>query len=130
MKKKIVLYSVLGFLALTIAAFGIWYYTPKTFLNGVSADEVGSIEVFDGSTGKRFVIVCADEIETVVENLQENAAERGKMSVHYDGIGFSLRFLDTDGNLIDALAVNSKETVRDDPFFYHTKSDGFCYVFQ
>ena len=127
MKKKIILYSVLGALALVILVFGVWYYTPKTFLNGVSADEIGSIEVFDGSTGKRFVIENADEIKTLVENLQENATKRGKMSVHYDGIGFSLKFLDTDGNLIDSFAVNSKETVRDDPFFYHTKSNGFCY---
>lgn len=127
MKQKIILYSAIGVLALVILAFSVWYNTPKTFLDGFFADEVGSIEVFDGSTGKRFVIERADEIKAVVENLQENAAERGKMSVHYDGIGFSLKFLDTDGNLIDTFAINSKETVRDDPFFYHTKSDGFCY---
>ena len=127
MRKKIVLCSVIGVFVLIVLAFGIWYNTPKTFLDGIPADAVGSIEVFDGSTGKHFVIENADEIKTVVENLQANATARGKMSVQYDGFGFSLKFLDTDGSLIDSFALNSRETVRDDPFFYHAKSEGLCY---
>ena len=129
MKRKAIIYSVIAILLVVITATLIWYVTPKTFLKGISAAEVSSIDIFDGSTGKSMTVDNPDDIKTVVENIQSVKMKRGKLSVGYDGYSFSLTFKDKDGEAMDSLIINSADIIRDDPFFYKCENGALCYDF-
>ena len=51
-------------------------FTPKAFLKNVSAVDVESISVFNGSSGKSFVIEDSGEIEFIVNNIQSTQWHR------------------------------------------------------
>jgi len=116
----IILVIILALLVVALSLLGAWYFTPKVFLKGVEADEVDRIEVFDGGTGKRFFVDRDSDILAIVESIKSIEMKRGKISSNYDGFAFSLKFLDKDGKVIDSFIINSLNTIRDDPFFYHT----------
>lgn len=105
---------------------GVWYYIPKTFLNKIDASEVMPISVFDGNTGKGFVIESSEEIRQIVENIQQVQVKRNKISVGYSGYSFRMQFMDKNGKVIDSFIINSSDTIRDDPFFYQSDG-GLCY---
>ena len=129
MQRKTIIYSMAGVMLFAIAVALIWYVTPKTFLKGISADEVSSIDIFDGSTGKSMTVDNPDDIKTVVENIQSVKMKRGKLSVGYDGYSFSLTFKDKDGEVMDSFIINSADIIRDDPFFYKCENGTLCYDF-
>lgn len=119
--KKITLFAAIAII-IAIAA-GMWYFTPKRFLETVTASEVVSISVFDGNTGNGFVIDDSDEIKQIVENIQTIEAKRDNISIGYIGYGFSMKFMSENGKIIDSFIVNSVNTIRDDPFFYRCYGD-------
>ena len=55
-RKQIILILFVVFIIVAAVILGVWYYTPKTFLNKLDASEVMSISVFDGNIGKGFII--------------------------------------------------------------------------
>ena len=125
-RKQIILILFVAFIMVAAVILGVWYYTPKTFLNKLDASEVMSISVFDGNIGKGFVIKSSEEIKQIVENIQEVKMKRGNISVGYSGYSFSMQFMDKNGKLIDSFIINSPHTIRDDPFFYRCDG-GLCY---
>ncbi len=123
----VVLIVFLAAVVVALAVIGAWYFTPRTFLRGIESNEVDRIEVFNGSTGRRFFVDRDSDIRSIVENVQSMEMKRGKLSSNYDGFTFSLKFLDKEGKVIDAFIINSLNTIRDDPFFYHTSEGVLSY---
>lgn len=109
-----------------IAMIVTWYFSPRTFLSGVDPLDVKSISVFDGNTGKSFVIDDAAEIEYIIENIQDIEMERYKVSLGYSGFSFRMSFNSGSGEEMDSFVINSADTIRDDPFFYQCNG-GLCF---
>ena len=103
-----------------------WWATPVTFLEGVPADKVTSIEVFDGGTGIGFTVVSPEDIQYIVSNLQQASMQREKLSLGYMGTRFRLTFYDDSGVPLETLIVNSANTIRKDPFFYRDPDASLC----
>ena len=125
-RKQIILILFVVFIMVAAVILGVWYYTPKTFLNKLDASEVMSISVFDGNIGKGFVIKSSEEIKQIVENIQQIKMKRVSISVGYSGYSFRVQFMDKNGKIIDSFIINSSDTIRDDPFFYWCDG-GLCY---
>ena len=125
----IVFIVLLALVIVTITVLGAWYFTPKKFLENVSAEEVDRIEVFNGSTGRRFFVDRDSDISAIVKNIQRIEMKRGKISSNYDGFAFSLKFLDKEGKTIESFIINSLNLIRDDPFFYKTSEGVLCYEY-
>lgn len=102
-------------------------FTPKAFLKNVSAEDVESISVFNGSSGKSFVIEDSGEIEFIVNNIQSTQWHRSGISSFHDGYSFDLSFVDKEGRAIDSFIINNSYLVRDDPFFYNQTNTPVCY---
>ena len=128
MKKKYILYGAIALFVIAAIAICIWYFSPRTFLKNTNANDVTSISVFNGSTGKSFVIENTDEIRYIVENIQVVEMKRDNISTNYDGFSFSLTLKNVDGKTIDSFIVNSDDTIRDDPFFYRCDG-GLCFEY-
>ena len=103
-----------------------WWATPVTFLEGIPADKVTSIEVFDGGTGIGFTVVAPEDIQYIVSNLQQASMQREKLSLGYMGTRFRLTFYDDSGVPLETLIVNSANTIRKDPFFYRNPDASLC----
>ena len=103
-----------------------WWATPVTFLEGIPADKVTSIEVFDGGTGIGFTVVAPEDIQYIVSNLQQASMQREKLSRGYMGTRFRLTFYDDSGVPLETLIVNSANTIRKDPFFYRDPDASLC----
>ena len=103
-----------------------WWATPVTFLEGVPADKVTSIEVFDGGTGIGFTVVAPEDIQYIVSNLQQASMQREKLSLGYMGTRFRLTLYDDSGVPLETLIVNSANTIRKDPFFYRDPDASLC----
>ena len=124
-KKKIIPLIIVIVIA-TIAISVVWYFSPKAFLSGVKPSDVRSVSVFDGHTGKEFVIESSEEIERIVVNIQAVKMKRDSISAGHMGYGFRMQFTDKNGKVIDSFIINGATTIRDDPFFY--RCDGnLCY---
>lgn len=118
----LIIAAVIAIIAISV----VWYFSPRIFLSGVKPSDVKSISVFDGNTGKSFVIDDLTEIKYVVDNIQGIEMKRDKVSVGYLGFCFRMSFNDSDGKEIDSFVINSTDTIRDDPFFYHCNG-GLCF---
>ncbi len=124
MKAKIVLFSILAILLLVALGIGTWYHSPLILLEDVEETEVASISVFNGATGRSFVVKDPNEIAGLVGALRGVKLERSGISENYDGFAFSLSFFDVDGNKLDAFIINSDTALRKDPFFYRVIGEG------
>ena len=129
MKKKFVLYGITSILMLVFVITCLWYSSPKVFLKGINSADVVSISVFNGSTGKQMTLESREEIDAIVNNIQTLKMKRSKISSNYDGFAFSLTFKDKNGNVIDSFIINSKSSIRDDPFFYECESGELCFSY-
>ena len=127
MKKKYVICGIFLIIAIAAVAVCLWYFSPVSFLQGVEDNSVSSISVFVGSTGKRMVIEDREEINRIVDNIQSLKLKRNGLSTNYVGFSFSLTFRDKDGNAIDSIGINSKDTIRDSRFFYKCESGEICF---
>ena len=124
--KKIIISLIIVIVIVTIAISAVWCFSPKAFLSGVEVSDVKSISVFDGNTGKEFIIESSEEIGQIVESIQKVRMKRDNISIGNMGYGFKIQFTDKNGKVIDSFIINSADTIRDDPFFY--RCDGnLCY---
>lgn len=128
-KKYIMICTVFLVIVLIFLAVCLWYFSPVTFLKDVRENEVASVTVFSGSTGKRMAIEDREEINTIVGNIQSLKLKRNGLSINYVGFSFSLTFKDKDGNAIDSIGINSKDTIRDSRFFYKCESGEICFAY-
>ncbi|MBP3361098.1 MAG: hypothetical protein J6N52_09620 [Clostridia bacterium] len=101
-------------------------FSPVRFLNGESAETVSAINVFNGNTGKRYVIDDKDDIQYIIENLQNADFKIRQLSVGYIGTGFNLEFIGNNGKRMDKVVINSDNTLRKDPFFYTENNSALC----
>ena len=124
MRKRRFIFLAAVYVLLLAALF--WWATPVTFLEGVPADKVTSIEVFDGGTGIGFTVVAPEDIQYIVSNLQQASMQREKLSLGYMGTRFRLTFYDDSGVPLETLIVNSANTIRKDPFFYRDPDASLC----
>ena len=124
MKKKITI-AVSVLLVLIIIGL-VYYFTPKTFGKGVEPMSVDHINVFDGNTGEGFTVDSAEDIKYIVENIQSKPMRRGGLSLGRMGYKFSVVFVDeNDKAIVPIFFINSDNTIRKDPFFYHCDG-GLC----
>ncbi len=129
MKKKYIICTVFLIIAFIFLGVCLWYFSPVTFLEGVTENEVASVTIFSGSTGKQMVIEDREEINTIVGNIQSLKLKRNGFSFDYVGFSFSLTFKDKDGNVIDSIIINNKDTIRDNRFFYKCESGEICFTY-
>ncbi len=127
MKKKYILCGVVALLLVVVIIVCVWYFSSKTFLKNANAEDVASISVFNGSTGKKFVIEDSGEIEFIVNNIQSIAWHRSGVSFSHDGYNFDLSFIDKDGKEIDSFILNNSYAIRKAPFFYNNTDIPACY---
>lgn len=125
-RRQIILISFVLFIIAAAIILIVWYFTPKTFLKRVDASEVISISVFDGNTGKEFIVEDTEEIKQIVENIQAVEMKRDNLSVGYSGYSFRMCFEGQNGKVFDSFIINSPDTIRDDPFFYRC-DDSLCF---
>ena len=128
MKKKRIIIPVIVPILILLFILGTWYFAPKKYLNGVASTDVGSIEVFNGSSGNRFTVTDRNQIMNIVENIHGVDMKKEKFSTGYDGFVYSLTFKDVNGKTIDKFIINSKYIIRDDPFFYRS-SRTLCFEY-
>ena len=126
--RKTAIFIAVG-IAIVIAVIGVtsWYLSPVNFLYGLDVDDVCVIDVINGSTGHHFSISDTDEIENIVDNIKNAEMKRNKLSFGHDGNSFCLTFKNADGKVLDDFIINSKSTIRDDPFFYECEYFELCF---
>ena len=124
--KKRIFYA--AFLAILLLVAGLlWWNAPVFFLREAAAEKIASIEVFDGNTGNSFTIRDPYFITQITENIRQRPFKKERLSLFFVGSAFRLSFYDEDGNLLEALTVNSANTIRQDPFFYFDEQQGLCF---
>ena len=123
-KNKIIILACV--IVALVVGFVVWFNTPVRFLKDVIPNKISYIEVFNGSTGKSFIINTENEIELITLNIQSKSFERDKVSLGYLGTLYNLKFYDDNDKAIDEFIINGNNTIRKDPFFYTTKSDDMC----
>lgn len=127
MKNKLLM--VLCVIVVLLGGGFVWWRVPVRFLDGVAADDVSAVAVFDGNTGQSFTIEDPTEIAIIVGNIQSRTMMRRKVSLGYSGYRFRVSFLDAGGSELDSFILNSSDTIRKDPFFYTDVDGGLCYEY-
>jgi hypothetical protein len=94
----------------------------------MNPSDVESIYVFNGNTGESFTIDDEEKITYIVENIKSVEMRRDKLSIGYSGYTYRLTFIRENGSEIDSFVMNSKNTIRDNPFFY-TSDDDLCFEY-
>ncbi len=123
MKKKIFMIILIVVILAVAEAVILWWIAPKVFLKNQVAEDIQSIKIFDGSTGKQFEVTDKESIERIVSSIQSIKFKKSGISENYKGFSFSMTFFDNDGMEIDSFIVNSDSKIRKDPFFYETEGN-------
>lgn len=123
MKKKIVI--IVCAAAILLLGIFIWWKIPVHLLKGTAPSDIQAITVFDGNIGKGFTIDAPEEIAYIVTNIQNAEMTRGKISLGYTGYRFRLSF--PEGSGVAEFVINSRDTIRKDPFFYTDAASALCY---
>ncbi len=110
----------------------IWWYSPTFFLKDVIPADVVRIEVFNGSTGQRFSIEDAADMEYIVRKIGD-VKMRKEAYEHVDGFTYSLSFVAADGTKIAQFILDSSDTIRDGAIRYgavlETEEDALCFEY-
>lgn len=125
MKKK-KLWIILLIIAVVAIAAAVWYFTPSHFMSRVDANDILYIDIFNGNNGGTYKIKNPEDISYIVDNIQSISFKKSGISVGNKGYRYRMTFFDTKGNVIDRFIINSHDTIRKDPFFYHDESDSLC----
>ncbi len=123
MKKKIFMIILIVIILAVAEAVILWWIAPKAFLKNQTTEDIQSIKVFDGSTGKQFEITDSESIARIVSSIQGVKFKKSGISENYEGFSFSMTFFDNSGKEIDSFIVNSDSQIRKDPFFYETEGN-------
>ena len=121
-KKRIFLCAIL------LILFGIiWWVSPVSLMKNVSSEDISRIEVFGGNSGDIFSIDDPNTISEIVDNIKGLSLKKDKVSLMYSGALFNLTFLNADDVSIYTITINSRNTIRKDPFFYIDSSESICF---
>ena len=99
---------------------------PVRFLNGETGENIKTIEVFNGNTGKRYTISDKADISHIIKSLQTADFGISGISLGYVGTKYNLEFTDKSGNTMEKVIINSADILRKDPFFYKDKNSALC----
>ena len=129
--KKILIAAGAVVLAVLLAGY-VWWHLPTGFLQNVEPADVAQIEVFNGSTGQRFVIEEDADIEYIVRKIADVKMRKREYS-RVDGFTYSLSFTAADGRILERFILNSADSIRDGNIAYEialeTEEDPLCFYY-
>ena len=126
MKKLLIVLLII--LAVIITLGAAVYFTDTKLLNNVNAEDINYIEVFSGNSGRRIKITDPEEIEYIVSNLKGATVKKSGISLGNMGYMYDIKFIGDNYQEVYSLILNSSDTVRMDPFFYHS-DDYLCFEY-
>lgn len=115
-------------IAAVVIGYIIWWNVPCSIIS-IEPAEVSKIEVFDGNTGKSVTITDVNDIEHIIENLSAVTLRKDKISLGYMGYSFRTTIYKVGGDVYKKFIINSKDTIRKDPFFYRDSSESIDYKY-
>lgn len=105
----------------------ICYFFPLKMLKAESSD-IAYIDVFNGNTGKHFVVSEQDQVNHIVDNLSSKWVIRTLPKLPSSGgFGFVLVFYDTNNNVCAKMTMNSKSTILTGIFYHNSLTSSLCY---
>ncbi len=116
---------ILGILLLTVIAAVIWLFIPIK-MPAKDASRITAIRVFDGTYGKSITITDPNEIKEIVDTVNSFKLRREMISIGFTGYRFIVEFEPKSG-MWDRFILNSGNTIRQDPFFYHYEGSSLLY---
>ena len=87
-----------------------------------------NLYVFDGNNGKEFTINNRNDVEYIVNNIKNNKVKINSLSLSYMGYGLKIKYMDSNNKTLLSFILNSKQTIRKDPFFYKS-NDELCFEY-
>ncbi len=97
-------------------------YLPRTIVK-ISPEDVSSIHIFSGSTGKYIDVSDPKDISHIVSNLSRCKFNKGKSSLFRMGYGYSLTIYNKNEKMYKELILNSPNTIRYNGFFFTTEDN-------
>ena len=88
----------------------------------LNKNEISRIEIFDGETGREAIMDNDEDISYIIDNLNHIDFKRKKISIFYMGYRYRMTFYNKAGRKVESFVINSKSTLRKDPFFYNDSS--------
>lgn len=129
MKKKLLIISFI--ISIAVISGLIWYVSPLDFIQ-LNPEDVLEISIFDGNTGTSLHISEKKDITHIINNLNAIKLKRKKISTGYTGYSFKTTIYLNNGEEADGwnnFIINSKDTIRKDPFFYNVVEGSIDYQY-
>ena len=128
MKKKKWQVPLVAIIVACAICYGL-IYIPRKIVR-IEPSKVSSIKIFDGNTGKSITITSSENINHIIGNLNSITFRTDKLSLGYLGYSFNTTIYKSNGKVYKEFIINSKDTIRKDPFFYRasTKNIDYDYI--
>lgn len=132
-KKKMVIigiFTVCILIAVIIASVAIYNARhPLTLRYDFVPEDVVRIEIFDGSTGKRYTITDAEAVLYIARDIQSKTYTRDQNVKGHSGFVYSTTFYDESDTALWGATINSADTLVDNHYTYHPDSPlDFAYI--
>lgn len=129
MEKKLLI--ILSIISIVVISGVIWYISPLDLIQ-LNPEDVLEISIFDGNTGTSLHITEKEDITYIINNLNVVKLKRKKVSTGYTGYSFKTTIYLNNGeeaNGWNNFIINSKDTIRKDPFFYNVVEGSIDYQY-
>ena len=130
MRKRLIIIILCILLAVMLTGY-IWWYMPTAFLSDVLPAEVARIEVFNGTTGRKFTIDEREDITYIVGKIADVKMRKAEYS-HVDGFIYSISFYNATDERIDGFILNG-DAIRDGAIryemVYENEEDPLCFEY-
>ncbi|MBQ9983676.1 MAG: hypothetical protein IJP29_03725 [Lachnospiraceae bacterium] len=116
MKNKWII--VISIVLVLFVVVGVYFWgKPVSPVAGVQPENVETIEIFDGNTGRDATITKEEDMEYIIDNLSSVTMKRIGISLFRSGYQYRVTIEMKNGGSKQFI-INSKVDVRKDPFFY------------
>jgi hypothetical protein len=126
MSRKLRTWIIVIAIVIVIAVLYGLTYIPHRLIT-IKAENVSSIYIFNGNTGKDIRITDKADIEHIITNLNNVIFNKGKCSIGYMGYSFRTIIYKENGKQYKQFIINSTDTVRYGGFFYTDKANSIDY---
>lgn len=129
MKRKLII--ILSIISIVFIS-GVILYTKPLDLIQLNPEDVLEISIFDGNTGTSLHLTKNEDITYIINNLNSIKLRRGKISTGYTGYSFKTTIYLNNGEEAGGwnnFIINSKDTIRKDPFFYKVVEGSIDYQY-
>jgi hypothetical protein len=129
MKRKLLI--ILSIISIVVISGVIWYISPLDLIQ-LNLEDVLEISIFDGNTGTSLHITEKEDITNIINNLNAVKLKSKKVSTGYTGYSFKTTIYLNNGeeaNGWNNFIINSKDTIRKDPFFYNVVEGSIDYQY-